>query len=118
MDPDRVARIVERFRKQQTDGVFPGGQLAVLRRGTLVVDEAVGTARGLRPEDGETTVTFTPALRSCVFSAGKPLVGIALAVLEERGSIDVDRPVAAYWPAFARGGKGDITVLDVLLHQI
>jgi CubicO group peptidase (beta-lactamase class C family) len=117
MDPQRVSKVVEKFRRQQADGVFPGGQLVVRRRGQLVIDEAVGVARGLREEEGEVRKEFTPEQRSCVFSAGKPLVGIAIAVLEERGTIDVERPVAVYWPEFARAGKGDITVLDVLLHR-
>lgn len=117
MDPRRVAKVVEKVRRQQVDGVFPGGQLAVVRRGVLVVDEAVGIARGLREEEREPKKEFTPEQRSCVFSAGKPLVGIAIAVLEDRGAVDVARPVAAYWPEFARAGKADITVLDVLLHR-
>lgn len=117
MDPRRVARVIDAFRRQQAKGVFPGGQLVIRRRGLLVVDEAVGIARGLREEEGEARMDFTPELRSCVFSAGKPLVAIAVAVLETRGAIDVERTVASYWPEFARSGKRDITVLDVLLHR-
>ena len=117
MDPERVARVIEKFRSQQAEGVFPGGQLAVRRRGLLAIDEAVGVARGFREEEGERPVDYTPELRSGVFSAGKPLVGIAIAALEERGLLDVDRTVAFYWPEFARAQKGDITVLDVLLHR-
>ena len=117
MDPERVARVIERFRTQQAEGVFPGGQLAVRRRGLLAIDEAVGVARGFREEEGEPRVEFTPELRTGVFSAGKPLVGIAIAVLEERGLLDVERTVAAYWPEFARAEKKDITVLDILLHR-
>lgn len=85
------------------------------RRGVLAIDEAVGVARGLREE--EPRLEFTPELRSCVFSAGKPLVGIAVALLEDRAAIDVERPVAHYWPEFARAGKATITVLDILLHR-
>jgi CubicO group peptidase (beta-lactamase class C family) len=117
MDPERVARVVERFRRQHADGVFPGGQLVVRRRGVLAVDEAVGVARGFRDSEGEPRQPFTRERRSCVFSAGKPLVAVAVAVLEQRGSIDVARPVAAYWPEFARAGKADITLRDVLLHR-
>jgi CubicO group peptidase (beta-lactamase class C family) len=117
MDPERVARVVEKFRTQQAEGVFPGGQLAVRRRGILVIDEAVGVARGFREGEGEPRVDFTPELRSGVFSAGKPLVGIAIAVLEERGLVDVERTVASYWPEFARAEKKDITVLDILHHR-
>jgi CubicO group peptidase (beta-lactamase class C family) len=42
----------------------------VRRWGRLVVDEAVGVARGLRPEEGEPRREFTPELRSGVFNAG------------------------------------------------
>jgi hypothetical protein len=52
-----------------------------------------------------------------VFSAGKPLVGIAIAVLETRGAVDVTAPVARYWAEFARHGEEDVTVLDVLTHR-
>jgi CubicO group peptidase (beta-lactamase class C family) len=117
MDPRRVSGVIERFRRQQANGVFPGGQLVVRRRGVVVVDEAVGIARGFRDDEGEPRQEFTKVRRSCIFSAGKPLVGIAIAVLEDRGAIDVERPVATYFPEFAGAGKADITVLDVLLHR-
>lgn len=117
MDPARVARVIEAFRRQQSEGVFPGGQLAVRRRGVLVVDEAVGIARGFRPSEGEPALPFTPSQRSCVFSAGKPIVAVAIAALEERGAVDVARPVAHYWPEFGRAGKEPVTVLDILLHR-
>lgn len=117
MDSERVARVIEKFRNQQAEGVFPGGQLAVRRRGLLAIDEAVGVARGFREEEDELPVDYTPELRSGVFSAGKPLVGIAIAALEERGVLDVGRTVAFYWPEFARAEKKDITLLDVLLHR-
>jgi CubicO group peptidase (beta-lactamase class C family) len=117
MDPTKAAALVERFRRQQSKGVFPGGQLVVVRRGVLAIDEAVGIARGLRPTEGEPPVAFTREMKSCLFSAGKPLVAIAIAILESRGLIDVGRPVAAYFPEFGSNGKADITVLDVLLHR-
>ncbi len=41
---------------------------------------------------------------------------IAIEQLVERGQIDLDRPAAAYWPAFAANGKGDITVRQLLTH--
>src|SRR5262245_26777193 len=107
MDPARVAKVVATFRRQQAAGVFPGGQLVVRRRGRLVVDEAVGIARGLRADEGEPRREFSPEQASCVFSAGKPLVGIAIALLEQRGGVDIERPVAHYWPEFAGGGKRD-----------
>jgi CubicO group peptidase (beta-lactamase class C family) len=117
MDPQRIAKAVAMFHRQQADGIFPGGQFVVRRNGVLAVDEAVGVARGFRDAEGERRQAFTPEQRSCVFSAGKPLVAVALAVLEQQGAVDVERPVAAYWPEFARAGKSAITILDILLHR-
>ena len=88
-----------------------------MRRGVVAVDEAVGIARGFHPAEGEAPVAFQRETRSCLFSAGKPLVGIAVALLESRGLLEVSRPVAAYFPEFGQNGKGEISVLDVLLHR-
>jgi CubicO group peptidase (beta-lactamase class C family) len=37
--------------------------------------------------------------------------------LVDRGLLDVDEPVATYWPEFAQAGKENITVRMVLSHQ-
>lgn len=112
-----IANVVAHFRGQRAKGVFPGGQLVVMRGGEVLIDEAVGVARGWRKEEGEEPRPVTPEQRFCVHSAGKPLVAIATALLEERKHIEVERPVADYWPEFGREGKEAITILDVLLHR-
>ena len=119
--PKPLQRVVETFKRQHARGVFPGGQLAVWKRGVLVIDEAVGVARGFRRgqpgTDDETLRLFTRETRSCVFSAGKPLVAVAIALLEDGRHLDVGQPVARFWPGFAQAGKAEITVLDVLTHR-
>ncbi len=117
MNSQKLAKVAEVFRKQQAEGVFPGGQLVVMRRGEVVIDEAVGVARGYRQSEGEPPRPYTPEQRACLFSAGKPLVGIAIAVLESRKLIDVERRVADYWPEFAAAGKHSLSVLDILTHR-
>jgi len=52
-----------------------------------------------------------------VFSATKGMAGICIAVLVERGQLDLDAPMTRYWPEFAQGGKGEITVRTALSHQ-
>lgn len=96
---------------------IPGGQLVVLHRGEVVLDEAFGVARGFRPEEGVPPEPMTRDRELLVFSAGKPVVGIAAALLATRGQLDLDAPVSSLWPEFAQHGKGDITVLDVLTHR-
>ena len=52
-----------------------------------------------------------------VWSATKGLGSACLLhVLEEHG-IGLERPVAEFWPAFAEGGKGEITLAQLLSHQ-
>lgn len=38
-------------------------------------------------------------------------------MLADRGKLDVEAPVARYWPEFAANGKADITVAMVMSHQ-
>ena len=52
-----------------------------------------------------------------MLSASKPTVAFAIAVLEDRGLLDVERPVSYYVPEFGHAGKRDITVLEVLTHR-
>lgn len=105
------------FERQCARGRFPGGQLVMRRGGAAVLDCATGLARGFRPSDGEATVAVTPSTRFSVFSATKPVVALAVAMLEERGALDVAAPVARYFPAFAANQKAAHTVLDVLTHR-
>jgi CubicO group peptidase (beta-lactamase class C family) len=50
-------------------------------------------------------------------SATKGIASIAIARVVEQGLIDVDAPVARYWPEFATAGKADITVAQLLAHS-
>ncbi|MBE1536368.1 serine hydrolase domain-containing protein [Actinomadura algeriensis] len=52
-----------------------------------------------------------------VFSCGKGAIGVTVALLVQRGSIDLDARVADYWPEFAAAGKRDVTVRQMLSHQ-
>jgi CubicO group peptidase (beta-lactamase class C family) len=52
-----------------------------------------------------------------VFSCGKGAIGVTIAHLVQRGLLDLDLPVAAYWPEFAAAGKQAIPVRQLLSHQ-
>ena len=47
-----------------------------------------------------------------VFSVGKAMAALCVLLLVERGEVDLDAPVARYWPEFAAAGKGEVTVRD------
>ena len=53
----------------------------------------------------------------CCYSVGKAVCAILIWRLHERGELDVDAPVTAYWPEFAQAGKAQIPVRWLLTHQ-
>jgi CubicO group peptidase (beta-lactamase class C family) len=52
-----------------------------------------------------------------VWSLGKAVSAICLLQLVEQGKIDLDAPVARYWPEFAQAGKASLPVRFLLTHQ-
>ncbi|MGH9114103.1 MAG: serine hydrolase domain-containing protein [Acidimicrobiales bacterium] len=52
-----------------------------------------------------------------VYSATKGITAMAAAALVDDGRLDLDAPVATYWPEFAGGDKAAVTVRDVLCHR-
>jgi CubicO group peptidase (beta-lactamase class C family) len=117
MNAGRLAQVVELFHHQQSSGAFPGGQLVLRLHGELLLNEAIGVARGFRPVEPQPPLPVQPDTPFPTLSAGKPLAAIVIALLEARGLLDVDAPIAALFPEFARHGKEHITTLDVLTHR-
>ncbi|WP_280386486.1 serine hydrolase domain-containing protein [Nocardia wallacei] len=81
-----------------------GAQLAAYVRGRKVVDLWAG------PEVTGTTLTG-------LHSSTKGAAGLVIALLIQDGVLDIDRPVADFWPEFATAGKHRITIRDVLAHR-
>src|SRR5580700_5608960 len=52
-----------------------------------------------------------------VWSSTKTVTSLAALMLADRGELDVDAPVAAYWPEFAASGKQDILVRHLMSHS-
>ena len=87
-----------------------GGAFAAVVDGETVVDLWGGVAdraRGLAWR-GDTLTT--------IFSGTKGLVALCMLMLVDRGALELETPVAAYWPEFAAAGKEDVLVRHVLSH--
>ncbi len=111
MNEQANARVKALLDEMVGDGREVGLQVAAYLGGQLVVDCWAGVAardEG-RAVDGDSLFT--------VFSTGKGVAATALHILAERGKVDYDAPVAAYWPAFAANGKARVTVRDALTHR-
>jgi len=116
MNSIRLEKVADKFRQQQLSGAFPGGQLVVMREGRLILNEAVGTARGYRNTEGN-PYPVNPQTPFPCHSCGKPLAAIVISMLEDRGKLDINAPIAEVFPDFAKNGKDRITTLDVLTHR-
>ena len=99
------------FRANFADGLELGASLAVTHRGKTVVDLWAGWTdlEETRPWREDTIVKVTSTTKI-------PLI-LAVLMLVDRGLIELDAPMARYWPEFAQGGKAEVTVRDAMTHQ-
>ncbi|MFF4032224.1 serine hydrolase domain-containing protein [Streptomyces sviceus] len=88
-----------------------GAALAVYRDGRKVVDLWAGT----RDIDG--TEPWRHGTAQVVRSATKGVAAAVLLLLRQRGELDLDAPVAEYWPEFKARGKEHVLVRHVLNHR-
>src|SRR5262249_3881312 len=52
-----------------------------------------------------------------VYSTTKTMTALTALLLADRGELDIDAPVARYWPEFAANGKAAIKVSHLLSHS-
>lgn len=88
-----------------------GAAFALYVAGRTVVDLWGGTA------DPATKRAYTKDTLQLVFSATKGATAVCANLLAQRGALDIDAPVASYWPEFAREGKEHIPVRWLLCHK-
>ncbi|MFC7896421.1 serine hydrolase domain-containing protein [Streptomyces sp. NPDC057381] len=88
-----------------------GAAVAVYRDGRKVVDLWGGT----RDVDG--TDPWRRGTAQVVRSATKGVAAAVPLLLHQRGQLDLDAPVAEYWPEFKAHGKERVLVRHVLNHR-
>ena len=106
----RFDSLRELFAAKLESGEELGASLAVSIDGEMVVDLWGGWA------DEARTVPWSENTMTCVFSTTKTMTTLAALVLVDRGELDLDANVAAYWPEFAARGKAGIKVRQLLSH--
>jgi CubicO group peptidase (beta-lactamase class C family) len=106
------AAVEELVQATVASGRERGLQVAVAIDDEIVFEAWAGVA------DSRTGAPVTPSTLFPIFSATKGIVATAIHLLAERGRLDYDRPITAYWPEFAAGGKAAATVRHALLHQV
>ncbi|MEU2584152.1 serine hydrolase domain-containing protein [Streptomyces avermitilis] len=108
---ERFAAVREAFEGNFRERGELGAAVTVTLGGETVVDLWGGWADAARtrPWERETLVN--------VWSTSKGPTSLCAHILADRGLLDFDAPVAAYWPEFAAAGKGSVLVRHLLSHR-
>ncbi len=88
-----------------------GAAFCAYHRGHKVADLWGGIA------DPATGAAWDEDTLVLVFSTTKAFTAMCAHHLAQQGTLDLEAPVAQYWPEFAANGKADITVAQLLAHQ-
>jgi len=108
-DP-RFSSLAEMLSANVDSGADVGASVAVTLDGEMIVDIWAGwTDESKRHPWQADTITN-------VWSSTKTVTSLAALVLVDRGELDVNKPVAHYWPEFAANGKEAIEVRHLLSH--
>ena len=107
---ERFSALSEVLDAQLESGEELGAAISVNLGGQTLVDVWGGYADAARTIPwGEDTIVN-------VWSTTKEITALAILMLVEQGLVDLDAPVATYWPEFAQHGKHDILVKQVMSH--
>jgi CubicO group peptidase (beta-lactamase class C family) len=104
-------RVRDAFEANFRDRNEIGAAVAVWADGELAVNLCGGTV------DAEGNKPWRHNTLASVFSGSKALTSTCIHLLADRGELDLQSPVADYWPEFAQAGKQDITVAMVMGHR-
>ncbi|MGZ3494419.1 MAG: exo-beta-N-acetylmuramidase NamZ domain-containing protein, partial [Thermodesulfobacteriota bacterium] len=108
----QLAPISEMVKKTIQAGKIPGAVILIGQQGKIVYRRAFGF-RALKPKKlpMTTDTIFDVASLTKVIATST-----AIAQLIEMEKLNLEDPVARYWPEFKANGKEEITVRDLLTH--
>ncbi len=105
------AHVRDVFQKSFDDGDEVGANVAVTVDGNLVVNLWGGH------RDEARVMPWREDTLVCTMSVSKGITALAALILVDRGKLQLQERVAAYWPEFGQAGKEDITVQQLLSHM-
>jgi CubicO group peptidase (beta-lactamase class C family) len=108
---ERFGAVLDAFAANFTKRHDLGAACAVYVDGRPAVDLWGGIA------DARTGRVWDRNTAAVIFSCSKAILAICTYLLVEEGRIDLDQPIADYWPGFGQRGKAAITVREALSHR-
>jgi CubicO group peptidase (beta-lactamase class C family) len=109
-DP-KFQSVRQEFEKNFRERGEVGASVCVTLQGKMVVDLWGGMAHA------DTQTPWTADTVGIVFSSTKGATALCAHMLASRGQLDLEAPVATYWPEFAQAGKARVPVKMLLNHQ-
>lgn len=106
----RYAKVQKEFNRRLKSGEDFGGSIAVIENGETVVDIWGGFKDQSQTQEWQNDTLVN------TWSITKTMTTLVALLLVDRGQLDLDVPVARYWPDFAQAGKGEILVRHLLSH--
>ncbi len=106
----RFDKVADALAEEIASGAEVGAAIAVDLDGESVLDVWGGHA------DAARTVAWERDTIVNVWSSTKTVTSLSALILADRGLLDLDAPVARYWPEFAANGKQDVKVRHVLSY--
>ena len=107
LDPD-FEDVANAFRANFASGQELGAQLGMYVKGKKVVD--MWGTNGVTPG-------YNNASLQRVFSCTKLMESLAIAICADKGYLRYDAKISEYWPNFAKHGKDNVTVEDLMRHS-
>jgi CubicO group peptidase (beta-lactamase class C family) len=107
----RFEALRQLFAANIASGADLGASLAVTLDGEFVVDLWGGWA------DEARTRPWTADTVTNVWSTTKMMTSLTALLLVDRGELDLDAPVARYWPEFGAAGKSGIQVRHLMSYN-
>jgi len=107
---EQFKSVKEVFESNFDDNLEVGASFAVTINGKHVVDLWGGYA------NAEKTKKWKKDTIVNVYSTTKVMTALCIHMLVDRGLLDLDAPVANYWPEFAQAGKENLLIRYLLSH--
>jgi CubicO group peptidase (beta-lactamase class C family) len=110
---DGFEPVRDAFRRNFDERGELGAAVALYRHGRKVVD----LWGGARDADAPSGPPWAEDTVQIVRSATKGVAAACLLLLHQRGQLDLDAPIAHYWPEFKANGKERATLRHALAHR-
>ena len=107
---EQFERVKNAFIRNFKSGLEVGASFAATINGKFVIDMWAGHADAAKTSSWEQDTIVN------VYSTTKVMTVLCTLMLVDRGLLDLDAPVAKYWPEFAQAGKEKLPVRYLFSH--